>query len=218
MSFILDALKKSEAERQRKSTPGVADIPDAHPQSRTPRWLWAVGALLAVNLGVLVVILLRPGAETEPASITRPLELPDSAPRASFSDLVAEAKESQREAQTMTPPAEADPAPSREPAPEAAAPAAQPQPQSQPRPRREPVDVGTLSTFNELRARGDLMLPDLHLDLHVYADRPAERFIVINLNRYSEGEALVEGPVVERILPNGVMMKHQGTEFFLPRQ
>ena len=30
MSFILDALKKSEAERQRQHAPGIASIPESH--------------------------------------------------------------------------------------------------------------------------------------------------------------------------------------------
>lgn len=208
MSFILDALKKSETERQRKSTPGVADIPDARPPSRTPRWLWLVAALLAVNLGVLVVVLLKPGADAEPASVTRPLELPDTAAGPSFSELVAAAKERQR--QTEPPVAVREEGPSPVARAEAVEPPAEPEP--------EPVDIGSLATFDELRARGDLMLPELHLDLHVYGERAADRFVVVNMSRYKEGAALAEGPQVKTILPNGVVLEHQGTEFFLPRQ
>lgn len=217
MSFILDALKKSEVERQRKSTPGVADIPDARAPSRTPRWLWALAGLLAVNFVVLVVILLRPGAGAGTASITQPVELPDNAPpAASFSDLVAEAKESRKERDAATPPpgngAPQEPGPAaRTPAPRSAPVAGDTASPS------GPVDIGTLATFQELRARGDLMLPDLHVDLHVYAERPADRFVIINMARYKEGATLAEGPVVKRILPNGAVLGHQGTEFFLPR-
>ncbi|HZD52123.1 MAG TPA: general secretion pathway protein GspB [Woeseiaceae bacterium] len=207
MSFILDALKKSESERQRQSAPGFADIPDARRHSGAPRWLWLVAGLLAVNLGVLVVVLLRPGAEGQSASITRPLEVPDTAPPPSFSELVAEAKEAQRE---EAGPSAANAATTASPTP---APAKAVGKRSTSR-----VDAASLATFNELRAKGDLSLPDLHLDLHVYAEQPADRFIVINMSRYREGAALAEGPLVEQILPNGVILKHQGTEFFLPRE
>ena len=60
MSFILDALKKSETERQKQNTPGFADVPDATSPPRAPRWLWVLGGLLAINLVVLLGVMLRP--------------------------------------------------------------------------------------------------------------------------------------------------------------
>ena len=59
MSFILDALKKSEAERQRQVSPGLVESGAARPRARLPRWAIAIGALLAVNLLVLLVVLAR---------------------------------------------------------------------------------------------------------------------------------------------------------------
>jgi general secretion pathway protein B len=206
MSFILDALKKSEAERQRKSTPGFADIPDARKSSGAPRWLWALAGLLAINLTVLVVILMRPASSPEPdASTPLSLETADGAPQPAFSELVAAAKENQRNAEDVEP---ASPV------------AAMTGPSDEPPPEPEPVatDVGSLSTFNQLRASGTLQLPDLHLDLHVYGDRPADRFVVINMSRYKEGATLAEGPRVKEILPAGIVLEHGGTAFFLPRE
>ncbi len=215
MSFILDALKKSEAERQRARTPGVADIPDAPPPSRTPRWLWLVAGLLTVNLAVLAALLLRPGAEAGPAVITERLPVPDTKPAPAFSELVAEAKQSRRAVATQEP---SEPATAETAAEPRAEPAAAPAPaRAATPPRRQPVDFGTLPTFDELRARGELSLPDLHLDLHVYAERPADRFVVVNLGRYREGAALSEGPIVRQIEPAGVVLEHQGKTFFLPR-
>ena len=49
MSFILDALKKSETDRQQKSSPGIADVPNASRRSPTPRWIPALVALLLVT-------------------------------------------------------------------------------------------------------------------------------------------------------------------------
>jgi len=59
MSFILDALKKSELERQRQSVPGLADSGVARPRPRLPAWPFALGLLLAVNLLVLLFVLTR---------------------------------------------------------------------------------------------------------------------------------------------------------------
>ncbi len=211
MSFILDALKKSEAERQRKSTPGFADIPGARAPSGAPRWLWAVGGLLAINLAVLVTLLLRPGADAgHAASVTQRLELPETVPAPRVSDLVSAAKEEQREAEAAAA-VEAPPARSLTETPAAEVP-----PEPAPARTRAPVDVGSLSTFEVLRANGTLQLPDLHVDLHVYGERPADRFVVINMSRYKEGAALAEGPRVLEILSNGIVLEQHGTRFFLP--
>jgi general secretion pathway protein B len=224
MSFILDALKKSESERLKKSTPGVADIPESRPPARTPRWLWAFAGLLVLNLGVLAVLLIRPGTEADSATVTRRLEVPDDGAGAqapAFSDLVAEAKQRHRaepppaaEPETgsagTAPAGSTDAAPRRDPPPDAPV-------RSPGRPTPGAVDADALPTLLELQARGELSLPPLHLDLHVYAERPADRFVVVNMHRYREGEALAEGPVVQQILPRGVVLEQQGTAFFLPR-
>jgi len=68
MSFILDALRKSEHERQRQTGPGIAELPIARPASRPPVVLIAVAALLAVNLVIVLVLLLRPDAPEAPSA------------------------------------------------------------------------------------------------------------------------------------------------------
>src|SRR6185437_9163877 len=63
MSFILDALKKSEAERQRQAGPTLLEVRITRPRRRYPLWAAIVGALLAVNAVVLVAFVLhRPAA------------------------------------------------------------------------------------------------------------------------------------------------------------
>src|SRR5579872_6721365 len=62
MSFILDALKKSEIERQRQSMPGLVDSPAALRRGGLPLWAILLGALLAINVAVLSVVLMRNGA------------------------------------------------------------------------------------------------------------------------------------------------------------
>ncbi|HEX4152846.1 MAG TPA: hypothetical protein VHY75_11635, partial [Steroidobacteraceae bacterium] len=61
MSFILDALKKSEIERQRQSVPGLMDTGPLQRRARLPGWAIALIALLAVNLAVLVIVLAHGG-------------------------------------------------------------------------------------------------------------------------------------------------------------
>jgi general secretion pathway protein B len=52
----------------------------------------------------------------------------------------------------------------------------------------------------------------------VYATKPAERFVYINMRKYHEGSTLQEGPVVEHIRRDGVVLKYQGLRFLLPRE
>jgi hypothetical protein len=75
-----------------------------------------------------------------------------------------------------------------------------------------------LPTFNELRTAGRLQLPDLHVDIHVYGAKPADRFVFVNMTKYRENAKLSEGPVVTRITPDGVELDYLGTAFLLPRE
>ncbi len=51
VSFILDALRKSEHERQRSAVPGLSQVPLATPQPQLPRWaLVVIGVLVAAVL------------------------------------------------------------------------------------------------------------------------------------------------------------------------
>ncbi|MFZ1868623.1 MAG: general secretion pathway protein GspB, partial [Steroidobacteraceae bacterium] len=60
-------------------------------------------------------------------------------------------------------------------------------------------------------------LPALHLDMHVYAERPRDRFVLINMHRLGEGDSLPGGVHVDAIRPDGVVLRYQGTQFLLPR-
>ena len=73
MSFILDALKRSEAERQQKNTPGIASIPEGTQHRKSSKWIWLVIALVAINLVVLGGLLFKVGqdsASVEPPTTT----------------------------------------------------------------------------------------------------------------------------------------------------
>jgi len=61
-------------------------------------------------------------------------------------------------------------------------------------------------------------LPELRLDLHVYATQPHDRFALINMHRVHEGDTLQGGVRVENITPDGVVMSHNGSRFLLPRE
>jgi general secretion pathway protein B len=207
MSFILDALKKSETERQQQ---GPSDFSNVHESPRTPRWLWALGLLLAVNLAVLLGVLLR---DDTPETMPSPAQ---TAPAAgpSFSERIEEARE-RKSASSESVAASTVPAaqPTVERPMQEAPPATPPQsrPQSQ-------FTLEALPTADELRANGSIQLGDLHLDIHVYSEKPADRFVFINMVRHREKSRLAEGPVVQEITPEGVILDYGGTRFLLPRE
>jgi general secretion pathway protein B len=71
MSFILDALKKSENDRQRQSGPALFEVRVAPPRSKLPMLAIVIVSLLVVNLGVVGWIMLRkPAAAAVPAAAT----------------------------------------------------------------------------------------------------------------------------------------------------
>jgi general secretion pathway protein B len=84
VSFILDALRKSEHERQRQTGPALAELPVATPRSRSNVWAPVAIALLLVNLVVVGVLLIRNALRdtgTPPAAAATVVTPPPSPPR-----------------------------------------------------------------------------------------------------------------------------------------
>ncbi len=210
MSFILDALKKSEAERLKNDTPGFADLPGSAPEKQTAHWIWIVAALIVINLGVLVVIFMKPDRVADPVADNPAAQVTSGSPvAASLSAKVEETGPVERPAAMATDPVtravtaiatqSADPAP--------------------PVARYESPQISeSYATFNDLRAQGVLQLPDMHLDIHVYSSEAEDRFVFVNMSKYKERATLDEGPVVREITPDGVILEHFGTKFLLPRE
>jgi general secretion pathway protein B len=243
MSFILDALKKSELERQRQSVPGLVDSGVARPRPRLPAWAVALGLLLAVNLLVLIFVLTRsflssphtqatpqPGRSADaavPAAHPAGADSPTSEPPA-VTPAAANGRFSPLDAPVYAPEipvASAQPAPAG--TPEFARSVNAGVPLSNKVRRRDPLltdedykvnDDEVLPTINEVTLTGAQALPELHLDVHVFATKPAERFVYVNMRKYHEGATLQEGPTIERIRRDGVIMSYQGLRFLLPRQ
>lgn len=84
MSFILDALKKSESDRQRQSGPALYEVKVAAPRSQLPYWAIGLIVLLGVNLVIVAWALLRrPSHEPDtPAVAAANAPAPAPAPQA----------------------------------------------------------------------------------------------------------------------------------------
>jgi general secretion pathway protein B len=215
MSFILDALRKSETERQHKGSAEFANVPTSGDRREgPPTWLWVLGALLLVNLVVLIGLFLRPDVgPPKPVAATSPPVQPvvepraEEEPRGDFASRVAAARENAPAVEEL--PAPVEPAPAKEePATTIAPPIARPVP-------ARPANA--LPTIHEVRAQGRVSLPDLHVDIHVFSEVASDRFVFINMTKHKEGSQLPEGPLVEEITPDGVVLSMNGTTFLLPR-
>lgn len=222
MSFILDALKKSETDRQRQSGPAVFEMKVAARKPGLPGWVWGLAGLLAINLGVVAWLMLRHPSRSDAQGTQAPQMAPAPTPAAT-------------------------PAPAPMPAPTQTAAASQPDPHSAPAPAPAPADEESNSEDYEPAAEPAAApvappqasttsavglpdytqvvgtaaakgMPDLRLDLHVYAVKPAERFVFINMHRLHEGESLPEGVRVESIVNDGAILSWRGTKFLLDRE
>ena len=76
MSFILDALRKSEHERQRQTGPALAEVPVAAPKPRSNVWATGAIALLLVNLLVIGVMLIRKANREPEAAVPTAVPAP----------------------------------------------------------------------------------------------------------------------------------------------
>jgi general secretion pathway protein B len=321
MSFILDALKKSESDRQRQSGPALFEVKVAPPKSGFPVWAIAIVALLVVNMIIVGWMLLRrtshgenttaantppaaasatssaAGAVAPPASsagaaaggTTAPpfnTAPPGSPPPGGMSPGTARqggppagypppgGMSPGNMSANSTPPASGSPTG----APQSSAPGVAQQ-QSWPPPNQqgmgttqgrmperdqnEPTLAGNPAQAGNAREAGGANepaanpddyapaaepsssmfkghvrrgtesglvlyqdaaltqganLPQLRLDLHVYAAKPQDRFALINMHRMHEGDSLQGGVRVDEITPDGVVMSHNGSKFLLPRE
>ena len=233
MSFILDALKKSESERQRQSGPALLEMRIVRPSRALPAWAMVVGALLILCVAVLAWMALRPvtlRADSAPQLATGAAQ-----PGASGTNTLAPSTG----AGTITGPA----APSAAPAPAAATAAANSVAAASAADAANPADAadGTDAPVNPADtaaaiapspdspppagAHGNLQnyavvsgtVPELRLDLHVYAPNPADRYAFINMHKVREGDVTPEGVQVRQITREGVVMEYQGAEFLLGR-
>ncbi len=225
MSFILDALRKSDAERQRTAAPGLADVRYAGRRVRQSIWVPILAAILAANVVLMGVQWFgRAGARPETAASVPAASGPAAETPAAAAAPAPAIRPLAREAEFGEPLLEPDADVEFRPEPQAVAeapPVPLPQP---PAPAVAPATPSRilagndLPTAEELIGTGALSMPLLNLDLHVYSAKPGSRFVVIGSRKYKEGGQLSEGPTVESITPDGVILAYQGRRFTLARR
>ena len=225
MSYILEALKKADQTRSVGEIPGLESAHWGERRSRSVRkykWLWVVVALLVVN-GLLLAVLLDRDATDEAGVAVNGADNSRVRPDALVVKPVPRLETGDPGVQQIAPrpkvtrPVQAPVASQVRPGiprPAPVVPAARPV-----RPAPQPVQTAPsgMPTWNDLSLefRSSFTLP--RIDVHVYAENPSRRFILVDLEKYREGDTLASGAVVEKILPEGIQLYYQGTKFLVER-
>jgi general secretion pathway protein B len=223
VSFILDALRKSEHERQRSAAPGLSQVPLATPQPQLPRWaLGVIGVLVAA---VLVIggawwqssrgpaVASSPRNDSPAATVERSVELPTPAPRNTAPQQAAPSRLPASDQSSLSAAAGSSTGGG-----SARAEADVAAPLSPPRVLTNlPDDAVALPSVTMLAAEG-VAVPPLRLELHAFSAQPRDRFVFINGRKYVEGDRLVEGPTLVAIEPTGAVLTHAGRRFMLVQE
>lgn len=236
MSYILDALRKSEQERQQVEPLALNPIGSDAIELPRRRFgpLTGVAALvvfaaaasvywafLAGHSGVSTANISAPApAEALRAAPSRPAPAPQEvrpAPVLRPSPFAAAPQRSTvrdlaREARVE--PSRPAPAPQATRAPQESAPtiATAAPPAAPTESAAEPIKF-----LRAMPADFQRELPDLRVTIHIYAPRPADRILYINDRQYHVGDQVRSGVVVEEIVEDGVVLRFHGQRFKLPR-
>lgn len=233
MSFILDALRKSDQQRQRSATPTLTGAQMPAAESRQPALLWyGVIAALLVGAGIVIGWLQQAPPQALPAALpsvaTRPVD--NRAPALSAAALPT-FPETVRKPEV---PPQAQPA---APVPSATAPAdgeaKAPVPPALPGPAAvaaapkeiaaaKPVEANAAGDasreagviqFSELPPALQQEVPKMSILAHSYSSKPKARFVFINDQMVHEEEYPVPGLKLEQITPDGMVFSYKGYRF-----
>jgi general secretion pathway protein B len=235
MSYILEALKKSDQQRQRGATPTlqVAQVTVAAP--KRPLFIY-YGLLAAVLLGAGIMIgWLRPWQpeqpppETEPIAAKSPISISQQAAPA---PLIAPPEMLSKTAQEFPAPnltragqpvpvagamKPNNPALDSSGTPSAAAPI--PDKTMPDKTMPKPASLAGVAQEQKAIPMDELPLPiqreipAMTVQLHAYSSNPNERLVYINSIRLREGGSLVLGLRLEQITPDGMIFSYKGYRF-----
>jgi hypothetical protein len=80
---------------------------------------------------------------------------------------------------------------------------------------REPVVEHSAPFISDLRQLVKDQIPSIFYSEHNWATKPAERSVVLNRQRFGEGQQVKPGLRLVEILPDSIVLEFQGTEFRL---
>lgn len=203
MSYLLDALRKAERERNLGRVPDLAHADqnsDSTAGRRIPAWVLPV----VLGLALLNLVLLGAfwwmgqGNDAVPAA---------PAPSQATVTAAAPAAAPAPPARPVYEPASPDVAPT------PATPAAEPE--FDPEPEPEPEPIAEAPQYNALEPGQRSQIPSLSINGHLYSSIPGRSFVLVNGRRYHEGQRLPEGPAIVLIDEQGAVFKYRDISYRL---
>jgi general secretion pathway protein B len=224
MSYILDALRKADAERERDPARGIHAQPAAlQPRGGLARggaWPWMAGA----GVGLLVAagaVFWRSGAPPAPPTAPPPMTAaaPVQAVPAQPTPVVP-AAEVQPPAPPMPAPVPVVPARAPAAAPTPAAPAAMPAAAQAQAPASSPAAAAApaerVVPYADLPADVQRDLPKIVINGGVHSDNAAQRMLIVGGQVRLEGAELAPGLVLEQIRPKAAVLRFRGLRYSVP--
>lgn len=234
MSYILEALKKAQAERQLGNAPTIHAPPPMYAAPDRARDGNRRHLMIGLGLGVLVaaaaLLWVRHTGEqpvrlaAAPVSAPAPAPVPAPAPTAAAAPPAAPAPApapapAQREAAPVA--AKPAPAPARaaEPAPPpvrvAEAPLSETPAALAPAPvtAAQPAGEESLRTLQQLPESLRREIPQVSFGGYIYSPTPGESLLLVDKTLRREGEEVAPGLVLERLMPKAAVMNYRGTRY-----
>jgi len=231
MSYILDALRRAERERNLGKAPSLQVVMqhDAGDRPRNTARLLLIAVTLLAVAGAIAALLLRQPSAPEPRISETPAAapaapeavaaLPDEAPELSSLDDLAEPEP----APIAPPEVEPDLGEIAEPVvalqPEDLQQTAPPPPTVDAEiapPPTQPANAGSVPLLRDLPPAYRADFPALSVEVHVFDRLPEKRWIMIGGRRYREGEVLGEGPRIVEINEEGIVFDYRGQQSLYP--
>jgi general secretion pathway protein B len=221
MSYILDALKKAERERQRGAVPTISvDLAEPTPVKRPAYGLY-VGVAVALLIVGVAIGTYRPlshgdapvgtPATAVPAVGSQPAPTIAAEKHAirPVAHSAAPAIEKPAAVQAAAPqPSAAQASPASVPVQAKAAPVAVP-PEAKP---AEPAESQPWA-LADLPINVQQEIPAMNVMFHAYSSDPAQRLVEVNGKPMHEGDALAAGLKLEKITQDGMVFSYKGYRF-----
>jgi len=209
MSYILEALKKAQAERQLGHAPTldavpVGAVPAAAPARRLPLAAIAI-VVAAIGAGALWWWM-------KPASAPAPVIVAAApAPAQAQVNIAPTPAPVPPPPLVVTPPSAPVRVPEKPAVPVVVKPAPAPLAARRAAPEEERVP-----TLRELPENVRAAIPQLSFGGYMYSANPADRLILVDKVLRHEGEEVAPGLVLEKLLPKAALMNYRGTRYQVP--
>jgi general secretion pathway protein B len=226
MSYILEALKKAQSERQLTSAPTIHSVPiqaevlQAANPARTPAWIvLAALALVAAGAGAMWWLRAPPVAPAPAVLAQQPVAPQPATPQPATPQPAIVLPPPPVLAVKAAPVVAAAPAPA--PAPlskPAPLPREAPPAAVKPAPLVEPVPVvaaieDALPFAHNLPEPLRSDVPKVTFGGYMYSKNPADRLLLIDKVLRHEGEEVAPGLVLEKLMPKAAVMNFRGTRY-----